>query len=279
MTICKVSVIIPYYNRKEKIFRALGSVINQTYTDFEIILINDGSTDNGDKLVDDFIEKNKEIRIIHLHQKNGGPSKARNRGIIASQGEYIAFLDSDDSWERNKLENQINFMEKNKDIMITGTNYKIKTDSKIITKYNSTEKYVRANFYKMLFKMFFCMPTVIVKSKIFKDDNLFFREGKNFAEDHLIFLQIVRRYKGVRIGVPLTNIYKYEYGQDGLTKNLNYLKQHEYDNFRILYSENKCNTKKINFLTYILVFIFAYGKHLKRVCMSKVHRKIKFQKY
>lgn len=273
---CKVSVIIPYYNREETIIRSIKSVAAQTYKNFEIILVDDGSNDKGPEKVNEFIEENKNLTIIHLREKNGGPSKARNQGILASKGEYVAFLDSDDSWEKNKLEIQIGVMEKDKEIMITGTNYKIKTENEEIIKYKLIPKYQEGYFYKMLFKMFFCMPTVVIRREVFIKDNLFFKEGKNQAEDHLLFLQIIRKYKGIRINIPLTNIYKFEFGEDGLSKDLEKLKIHEYDNFRILYSDNKSNSKKINKVLFCLVIVFAYIKHLKRVLTSKVYRKLSF---
>src|ERR1700730_1568273 len=90
-----VSVIIPAYNTALYIVETLDSVFAQTFRDFEVILINDGSPDT-DKL-EQVIEPYRE-RIVYLKQKNGGPSAARNAGIGWSRGEYIAFLDSDDSW-------------------------------------------------------------------------------------------------------------------------------------------------------------------------------------
>ncbi len=98
-----VSVIIPYYNSERTIVRALNSVINQVYKNFEIILIDDGSNDNSYSVVEDFIKNNSQYQIKNLYQNNSGPSKARNLGIKQSIGKYIAFLDSDDSWDKNKL--------------------------------------------------------------------------------------------------------------------------------------------------------------------------------
>lgn len=100
----KVSVIIPTYNREHLIGRAIQSVLNQTYRDFEIIVVDDGSTDNIGEVVKSF--NDERIRYIR-HEKNKGAAAARNTGIKAAKGEYIAFQDSDDEWLPEKLEKQM----------------------------------------------------------------------------------------------------------------------------------------------------------------------------
>ena len=92
-----VSVIIPTYNRAHLVGRAIKSVLNQTYRDFEIIVVDDGSTDNTKDIIKEFQKKDKRIKYIP-YEKNKGGSAARNTGIKAAKGEYIAFLDSDDEW-------------------------------------------------------------------------------------------------------------------------------------------------------------------------------------
>lgn len=104
----KVSVILPTYNRAHLIGRAIQSVLAQTYQDFELIIIDDGSTDNTEEIVKSI---NDERIIYILHKENKGPSAARNTGIKASKGEYIAFQDSDDEWLPEKLEKQIEAFE------------------------------------------------------------------------------------------------------------------------------------------------------------------------
>lgn len=89
-----ISVIIPIYNVEEYLEKCVNSVLNQTYSDLEIILVDDGSTDNSGKICDEL--KNKDNRIIVIHQENQGLSAARNAGIAKALGEYIAFVDSDD---------------------------------------------------------------------------------------------------------------------------------------------------------------------------------------
>jgi len=113
----EVSVVIPTYNRKEMVQEAVESVLSQTYQDFELIVVDDGSEDGtGEVLREKFGE-----RIIYLYQKNQGVSRARNRGIETSRGKYIAFLDSDDLWLKKKLERQVQFMQQNPEAMICYT--------------------------------------------------------------------------------------------------------------------------------------------------------------
>lgn len=101
-----VSVIIPTYNRAPYIAETIESVLNQTYTDYEIIVIDDGSTDNTREAVGPYTDQ-----IQYVVQENSGSSGARNHGLRLAQGQYIAFLDSDDVWLPDKLEKQITYME------------------------------------------------------------------------------------------------------------------------------------------------------------------------
>lgn len=98
-----ISVIIPTYNREKTILRAVDSVLNQSYQDFELIIVDDGSKDNTKAI----IEHLADARIQYIWQENGGAAAARNTGILMAKGEYIAFQDSDDYWYPDKLEKQL----------------------------------------------------------------------------------------------------------------------------------------------------------------------------
>ncbi len=111
----KISVIIPVYNVEKYLKRCLDSVVNQTYKNLEIILIDDGSTDNSGKICDEYAEKDK--RIIVIHKENGGLSDARNKGLDICTGEYIGFIDSDDWIDLNYFNVLLkNLLEYNVDI-------------------------------------------------------------------------------------------------------------------------------------------------------------------
>ena len=110
----RVSVIIPTYNREEFITETINSVLNQTYKDFEIIVVDDGSTDNTKLKLESF---KSNIKLIE--QKNSERAIATNNGVKNSSGEYIAFLDSDDIWIKDKLEKQVKLLDSNSDVVLT----------------------------------------------------------------------------------------------------------------------------------------------------------------
>ncbi|MBI4683838.1 MAG: glycosyltransferase family 2 protein [Nitrospirae bacterium] len=106
-----VSVIIPTYNRADFLPQTIQSILNQTYQDWELIVVDDGSKDITEDIVDGF--KAKDRKIEYFYQVNKGAGAARNSGIRKSSGNYIAFLDSDDEWLPEKLERQVDFMRNN----------------------------------------------------------------------------------------------------------------------------------------------------------------------
>lgn len=115
-----ISVIIPTYNSKDFLPEAVASVLNQTYKNWELIIIDDGSTDGTEGSIKKIV--NKADKINYFHKINGGQASARNYGISKSKGELIAFLDADDVWEKNKLEIQISTLKKiDADIIFTGS--------------------------------------------------------------------------------------------------------------------------------------------------------------
>ena len=111
----KVSVIIPLYNRSDFIRQTVTSVLQQTLSDFRLYVVDDGSTDNSREIVES-IEDERVVVMEHPGGVNKGQSAAINLGLEAAQGEYIAILDSDDYWERDKLEIQVDFLEKHPDV-------------------------------------------------------------------------------------------------------------------------------------------------------------------
>ena len=108
----QVSVIVPVYNAEQYIERCLDSIFRQTFQDFEIIATNDGSTDRSLDILKRYSDK-----LVILSQKNRGVSSARNRGIQAASGKYIAFIDSDDCWHLDKLKVQHRLMEQNSEVV------------------------------------------------------------------------------------------------------------------------------------------------------------------
>ena len=114
-----ISVVIPLYNKEKSIAHTLKCVLNQTYRDFEVVVVDDGSKDHSPAVVEQFDDK----RIRLIRQKNGGVSAARNRGIAEARGKYVAFLDADDVWKENHLENLANLISSYPQCRAWSTNY------------------------------------------------------------------------------------------------------------------------------------------------------------
>ncbi|MBL7129821.1 MAG: glycosyltransferase [Candidatus Omnitrophica bacterium] len=130
----KVSVVIPAYNCERFISTAIESVLNQSYKDYEIIIVDDGSTDKTAEVIKQYSEN-----IIYIYQSNGGPSKARNTGVFNARGQYIAFLDQDDAWLPDKLKMQVSLLEENKDVRLAYTDTYI-LDDKSFANHNAQNK-------------------------------------------------------------------------------------------------------------------------------------------
>ncbi|MBD3166981.1 glycosyltransferase [bacterium] len=113
-----VSVIIPLYNKEKYIVATLRSVLQQTQVDFEVIVVDDGSTDRSFEKIQPYLD-----HIVFIHQENQGPSSARNRGILEARGEWIAFMDGDDLWRQGKLKTQVQFLRENPDFHWCGVNF------------------------------------------------------------------------------------------------------------------------------------------------------------
>lgn len=107
-----VSIIVPVYNAEKFIKDTIKTVLNQTYKNWELLLINDCSDDNSTNIIEDYRKNDKRIHLINL-EKNSGAAIARNTGIDNAKGRYIAFLDADDLWNEKKLEKQLNFIKDN----------------------------------------------------------------------------------------------------------------------------------------------------------------------
>ena len=115
-----ISVIMSVYNDEKYLAKSIESILNQTYSDFEFIIINDGSTDKSMEIIDRY--KNEDKRVVVVNQENMGLTKSLNKAIKLSKGKYIARMDSDDISVSNRLEKQIEFLKHNKDYALVGTN-------------------------------------------------------------------------------------------------------------------------------------------------------------
>lgn len=141
-----VSVIIPAYNSETFITKAIDSVLSQSYPHIETIVVDDGSTDHTARVVRSYGD-----RIKYVYQDNQGHAKARNRGLQESRGEYCAFLDADDCWLPQKVELQVDILERNPDTGITHCNHtKIDEQGRIIPSFPREKKYISGWIFKNL---------------------------------------------------------------------------------------------------------------------------------
>ncbi len=176
----KFSVIVPVYNVEKYLSKCLVSILNQTYRDFELILVDDGSTDNSSRICDHYESSDDRIKVIH--KKNGGLSSARNEGIKYSSGDYIIFVDSDDYWSSNDLLTYVadnTFDKKNRNIVAWGYE-KVRDDNYKCNQHIDIQKYNINDDYKYLIKSnkIFASAWYLALPRImFESNDLFFEEN------------------------------------------------------------------------------------------------------
>lgn len=182
-----ISVIIPCFNSSETIEKCLSSVINQTLLPSEILLIDDCSSDNGltKKCIETLREKHKEQFSIKtfFSSSNKGPGSSRNLGWENANYPYLAFLDSDDIWEKNKIMCQWNYLKENPEVHVLGSNIK----ENQLCKKVSRNKLRELKPKHLLLKNPFCNSSVIVDKKI----PYRFEEGSYFSEDFMLWAKII----------------------------------------------------------------------------------------
>lgn len=183
-----VSVIIPFYKNSGWLETALESVYSQTYQNFEIILVNDGSDEDIDELIGRF-----DDRISYFKQDNKGPASARNRGIDLSRGKYIAFLDSDDVWEPEKLKMQVAYMEES-GLAWSHTGYSNFKDGTGVNKSINVSR-LNGNIYPLcLYSCKIATPCVMIKKAVLEDMKLRYEEDLRYGEDTLLWYKLSLRY-------------------------------------------------------------------------------------
>jgi len=200
-----VSVIIPTYNRASLIGRAIKSVLNQTYQKFEIIIVDDGSTDKTEEIIKSF--KDERVRYIR-NEKNKGASAARNIGIRFARGGYIAFQDSDDEWLPEKLEKQMKVFEITAEkvgVVYSGF-WRIKNNKKIYIPSNKITKKEGYIHKEILRENFVTTQVVIIKKKCFKKAGMF-DERLPRLQDWELWIRISKFYEFKYIDEPLVISY------------------------------------------------------------------------
>ena len=246
-----VSIIMPNYNASKYIDASIQSVLNQTYKNFELIIVDDVSTDNSVELIKKY--KDKRIKLF-INEKNSGAAISRNKALREAKGKWIAFLDSDDTWEQNKLEDQLHFMERN-NYDFTFTDYKICQDG-------IWENVIRTgpnkvNYRKLLNYCYFSTITVIYnreKVGLIQISDL----KKN--NDYAIWLHALKKVVAYRYPICLSNYIKHNESISSGKKSK--LIKHHYILFRQ-------ELKKSKFVSLILTVNNLFHGVLKKLFYKK----------
>lgn len=209
-----ISIIVPVYNAEKYIERCIVSLINQSKKDIEIILINDGSSDNSKKI----IEKFDDPRIKYFEQQNKGIGKTRNRGINESHGKYIMFVDSDDYLPQNSCETFWNYVEKDSADLIVSDYYKdIKGDISIVKIDNFKPASLNEDG-SLLLKINLGPCNKIYSSKLIKDNKIYFNEDYKYEDVPFVLECIKNANRIIKINEPLSYYYIHS-GSETTTRN------------------------------------------------------------
>ncbi|MGC8903500.1 MAG: glycosyltransferase family 2 protein [Fervidobacterium sp.] len=253
-----VSVIIPCYNCRETIERAVKSVFEQIWRPSEVILVDDASTDGTPEVLLE-LQKfygRKWVKVI-LRKKNGGPGAARNTGWDLATQPYIAFLDADDAWHPEKIAIQLKYMMEHSDVVITGHGVRwFRSVDISITPLPTHFTIKPISRLQILLSNRLSTISVMLKREI----DFRFEPTKRFSEDYLLWLSIILSgNKAAFIYLELAYTYKALYGQGGLSGDLWNMEKGELENYYILFRK-----KLINFVLFIFVSFFSLIKYLRR---------------
>jgi glycosyltransferase involved in cell wall biosynthesis len=229
----KIAVIIPSYNRASLLPVAIESVLAQSCLATEIILVDDGSTDDTKQLV-----QSRYPQVRYLRQKNKGVSAARNTGINAATSDWICLLDSDDSWQPDKLERQTEALSKQADCLICHTNETWYRNGKILNQGKKHKKYGGYIFQHCLPLCAISPSSVMIKKQLFDEVGLF-DENLPACEDYDMWLRICCKYPVLFLDQPLTN--KYGGHADQLSR-----KHWGMDRFRIIALQKCIESSQLN---------------------------------
>ena len=195
-----VSIILPVYNGGKYLKSSIDSVLSQTYKEFELIIINDGSTDGSIEIINSYSDE--RIKLFD-HKINIGYVYRLNEGIILSKGKFIARIDSDDLWKSNKLSTQIKAFNNDNNLFFVATDYnKIDEKGKVFfTEKSSNIKGLKNNILK---RCFICHSSIIYRKEIIHNVGVY-NENIKYAEDYDYWIRILAKYKGLILPEVLTD--------------------------------------------------------------------------
>lgn len=217
-----VSVIIPTYNSEKFISKTIKSVLHQTYTDWELIIVDDCSNDQTRSILEKFEIKDSRIRLIFLESNSGGPAHPKNIGIKNAKGEYISFLDHDDEWFPDKLAKQVNFFIHNKNNNVT-----LVTCNSVLKIFGDEHEYTTPKYRKerqlseLLNRNFICSCSSIVVRKGLFDNIGLFDENLKTLDDWDLYIRISKA--GMPLDLISENLFIWNARKDSAENNLSFL--------------------------------------------------------
>ncbi len=223
-----VSVLIPTYNAEITIRRALSSVLRQTLQPLEILIVDDGSTDNTASVVEE-ISRDLDpdfLKYVKL-DSNHGVYYARNIGWDMARGEFLALLDADDSWHRQKLEIQAGYMAKHNELSLTAHKCICSAEDDCESAIPQQWETSAISAWQLMISYQFWTPSVMLRTGIpFRFD-----PQKRFSGDRILWIELVfKKHKAVRLELPLGYIHKAPFGERGLSSRLWETEKSELDN-------------------------------------------------
>lgn len=228
-----ISVVMSVYNGQKFLAEAIESILKQTYTNFEFIIIDDGSTDNSLDIVWEFAAADERIRVV-VNETNLGLAKSLNKGIALASGKYIARMDADDISMPERFEKQVAFLDENDDIGLVGTN-KINLDQ--IT--GQEKKYLKIPeghleiLWTLLFTPPFIHPSVMIRRSFLLENNLRYSEELQAAQDYDLWMRSLSYTKGANLSEFLL-IYRVHNKQITGTKRAAQLENHVQISFQCI---------------------------------------------
>lgn len=241
----KYSVIIPVYNKESYIERTLRSVLAQTFVDYELIVVDDGSTDRSYDIAYQMVGNDLPSRMV-VRQKNSGVAVARNKGVSLSTGDYVCFLDSDDWWEPTFLEEMDSLITEYPDAGMYGTSfYLVKNGKQRKAPIGLDEGFERGYInYCQTYAKTLCMPitssSVAIPKPIFKESGGF-RSHITFGEDFDLWIRLALKYPVALVNKPLANYFQDMPASQRATRNLHEPNAHMLWNLDYLADEESKN--------------------------------------
>lgn len=236
----KISVIMPVYNGERYLKEAIESILNQTFSDFEFIIINDCSSDKTEEIIKSYTDE----RIVYVkNEKNMGVAATLNKGLAKAKGEYIARMDADDISLRERFKTQVDFMDKNADIGLCGSWVEFFGEKSGIVRLTTDKKQAKTD---LIFSSCIAHPSVMMRKAVIEKHNLKYKTEYEQMEDYALWYNFAKCTSVVSLPVVLL---KYRCHSSQVTQNYTEEFEEKYKNFKrkilddlnVDYSEDELN--------------------------------------